>query len=241
MNPRVILIGTIMRNDKQKSMRLRMQGRSYNEINKLLGVPKSTLSTWFMDMKLSEKAVSRLEKRVYKKSIEKLIQRNKLQTHLAVTRARNTRTSAQRDISSLSKKELMIAGIALYWAEGYKRPIVANGKIKTSHSVSLANSDAKLIRLYLRFLREICEVREEKICAEVRIYEHYNEAYLLDFWSKATDVPNERLKAIKYGVSRSSQGKRSFNILPYGTVQIRVNDTSLYHKIMGWIEGLGNL
>ncbi|MFH1769899.1 MAG: helix-turn-helix domain-containing protein [Parcubacteria group bacterium] len=241
LNPRAILIGTIMKNDKLKALKLRMKGRSYNEINKLLGIPKSTLSTWFSGLDIPDKAVKRLEQRVYKKSIEKLIARNKRQTHLAEQRARSIQNEAKKNIKPLLSKDLMLIGIALYWAEGYKRPIIRNGRARTHHPVSFTNSDPQMIKLFLRFLRNTCAVPEDKITGDIRIYEHQNENYLMDFWSKATDIPYSRLKKFHYGISKSSKNRRPFNILPYGTIQIRVNSTPLYHKIMGWIEGLKNL
>ena len=227
-----------MRQDKGKALKLRLQGRSYNEINKTLGVPKATLSDWFIGLELSEKAKERIKKRVYEKSVIGLIKRNKLQTHIAQQKARKIREIAKKEIEQLSKKELLLIGIALYWAEGYKRPIIKNGKIRTYHPVSMTNSDPNLIKIFIRFLREVCEVPEEKITANLRIYEHQNENYLLEFWSKLTDIPYSKFEKFYYGVSKSSLGKRPYNILPYGTIQIRINNSDLYHKIMGWIEGL---
>lgn len=227
-----------MRNDKNKALKLRLKGRSYSEINQIFGIPKSTLSGWFTDLELPESARERIKKRVYEKSIKGLIKRNKLQTHLAEKRARELRGNAKKEIGKISRQNLFVIGIALYWAEGYKRPIVKNGKVKTFHSVSLTNSDPYLVKVFLRFLREICRVPEEKITADIRIYQHQNENYLLKFWSKITNIPINSFKKFHYGISKSSQGKRPYNILPYGTIQIKVCNTKLYHKIMGWIEGL---
>ena len=55
--------------------------------------------------------------------------------------------------------------------------------------------------------------------------------------SSSVDVDKEKFGKSYYGVSKSSQGKKPFNILPYGTIQIRVNNTELFHRIMGWIDG----
>ncbi|MEK7161472.1 MAG: hypothetical protein AAB729_02155 [Patescibacteria group bacterium] len=227
-----------MRNDKNLALKYRLQGRSYNEITKLLGVPKSTLSGWFYGLQLSEQAKNRLSARVYEGSLKGLIKKNKQQTLLAMAKAKNTRNKASKKIGKLSKKELLILGAGLYWGEGYKRPIIKNGKARSYHPVSLSNSDPALISVFLRFLREICEVEENKIRAGLRIFQHQNAEELLQFWSKLTKIPKERFEKFYYGISKSSLGKRPFNILPFGTIQIRVNDTSLYHKIMGWIEGL---
>ena len=227
-----------MRLDKNQALKLRLQGKSYGEINAILGVPKATLSDWFTGLELSEKANERIQKRVYEKSIAGLIKRNRNQTHIAQQRARQTREVARKEVATLSKNDIFLLGVALYWAEGYKRPIVKDGKVKTNHPVSMTNSDPLLIKLFLRFLRETCRVPEEKISANVRIYEHQNEVYLLEFWSKTTGIPYNRFQKFYYGVSKSSLGKRPFNILPYGTIQVRVNNTVLYHQIMGWIDGL---
>ena len=111
-------------------------------------------------------------------------------------------------------------------------------KVKTHHPVSMTNSDPYLIKIFLRFLREVCKVPEEKISANIRIYEHQNANYLLDFWSKTTGIAPSKLQIFYYKTNNSSQDKGDFYTLPYGTIQIRVNNTELYHKIMGWIEGL---
>ncbi len=230
----------VMRLDKNKALKLRLQGKSYGEISVALNIPKSTLSDWFSRLEISQKAKERINNRVYEKSIKGLIKRNKLQTHLAQERAKLNRETAKKEIPKLSKKELFLTGVALYWAEGYKRPQVHNGRIITSHPVSMTNSDPNLIKIFLRFLREICEVPEEKISANVRIYQHQNEAYLLEFWHQVTNIPNNRFQRFYYNTNKSSSNKRPLNISPYGTIQIRVNNTELYHKIMGWIDGLAN-
>src|SRR3989344_5691765 len=225
-----------MRYDKFKAYKFRMGGRSYNEIGKLLDIPKSTLSTWFADLELPQKAKDRLAQRTYQKSITAILKHNHAQTHAAQQNAHNIRSTAKADIKRLTERDVFMLGTSLYWAEGYKRPKMINGKIKTDHPVSLSNSDSGLVKIFLRFLRETCNVQKEKITGEIRVYEHHNEAYLLNFWSKTTNLPFNQLRTIKNGVSMSSKRMRPYNILPYGTIQIRVNSTQLYHKIMGWIE-----
>ncbi len=230
-----------MRNDKNLALKYRLRGKSYNEITKLLGVPKSTLSGWFYGLQISEEAKKRLSARVYAGSLKGLIKKNKQQTLFAVAKAKKIRVNALNEIGKLSKRELLILGASLYWGEGYKRAIIKNGKVRSYHPVSLSNSDPKLIAVFLKFLREICCVEETKIHAGLRIYQHQNANQLLQFWQELTKIPKEQFEKFYYGVSKSSLGKRPFNILPYGTIQIRINSTDLYHKIMGWIEGLSKI
>jgi hypothetical protein len=230
-----------MRSDKSQALKLRLSGRSYSEINRLLGIPKATLSGWFNKLELPDKAKERIAQRVYKRSVSAILKHNLKQTFVAQQRARNVRNIAKSEIVDINDRDLFMLGVSLYWAEGYKRPIMQNGKIKTHHPVSLSNSDPALIKIYLEFLRKVCHVPETKITGEVRVYEHHNEAYLLSFWNKTTNIPLNQLKTVKNGVSISSQRIRPYNTLPYGTIQIRVNSTELYHRIMGWIEGLAKI
>lgn len=223
---------------KIRAIELREKGKSYTEIGKELSVAKSTLSGWLGKMKISPKAQKRIAKRVYEGSLRGLIRRNKNQTHLAIERMNTERAKGRSDIKNLSIEDLKLIGIALYWAEGYKRPQMIRGRERTHHPVSLTNSDPKLIALYLLFLRKVCGVKNENIKADIRIFKGMDQNEILKFWQKITNLPADRFGKIYTGVSISSKGKRPFNRLPYGTILIRVNDTPLFHRVMGWIEGV---
>ena len=227
-----------MRNDRNQALKLRISGKSYTEISKDLKVPKSTLSGWFTGLELSESAKNRIKDRIYAGALKGLIKRNKRQTHLAIQRARKIRSEASKEIIPVNQKELRLIGITLYWAEGYKRPIIKNGRERTNHPVSLTNSDPKIISLFLRFLRETCKVPENKITANIRSYEHLKEDSIIKFWQEVTKLPKNNFDKIYYGISKSSENKKPYNRLPYGTISIRVNSTNLFHEIIGWIEGL---
>lgn len=230
-----------MRRDKEKAFKLRLSGKSYGEINKTLGIPKSTQAGWFSNLILSDEAKNKIESRARKKSLAGLIRRNKNQTVLAVARATEIRKQAIKEIKRVSRNDLLILGTTLYWAEGYKRPIFLNGRELTHHRVSLTNADSSLVKAFLRFLKEYCLVPEEKIKAGLRIFPHQDEKTLLNYWQKETGIlPGNFTKVLRV-VSKSSLGKRPFNQLPYGVIQISVADTKLFHKIMGYIEGIKKL
>ncbi len=215
-----------------------MAGRSYNEITRLLKIPKSTLSGWFTDLKLPEKATKRLSDRVHAASLLGLVARNKNQTTIAQSRSKEMHDRGEKLIKNISKRDLLVIGTVLYWAAGYKRPVVINGKVRTSHRVSLTNSDPNLISIFLKFLREICKIPNEKITIWVRYFEHQDQVYLLDFWKKRCNIPYSNFRKTLQTVSISSQRKKSYNSLPFGVAQISVNSTNLYHKIMGLIAGI---
>lgn len=223
---------------KEQAFKLRLKGYSYNEINSKLGVPKATLSGWFSGLVLSAKAQKRISERVAQGTLNGLVKRNKMQTHLAWQRARKIQGEASREIKSISKRELFLVGVVLYWAEGYKKLKVRNGRSITSHSISFTNTDPEMVQMFIRFLTDIVEISQEKITAHVRLFKHLNEEETLRYWSRVTGLPKDNFYKSSYVLSRASQGKRPYDRLPHGTLQIRVADTTKFHQIMGWIEGM---
>ncbi|TSC56915.1 MAG: Resolvase helix-turn-helix protein [Parcubacteria group bacterium Greene0714_21] len=230
-----------MRSDKEKALSLRLQGYSYNEITTKLGIPKATLSGWFTGLVLSEKAHARIQRRVHEGSLRGLIKKNQLQTHLAQQQAKQIRKDAKLVIKKLSQRELLLIGTALYWGEGYKKPIIKNGKERTYHKISLSNTDPILVKVFLEFLKNILKIPESRVRAGVRIFKHTNEQTALKYWQEITGLPKNQFEKVYYGISKSSLGKRPYNRLPFGTIQISVGDTQNFHRIMGWIEGIKQL
>jgi hypothetical protein len=235
-----ILIG-VMRKEKEKALKLRLSGKSYSEIKLELGVPKSTLSGWLSRLVLNPRLKKEIESRTHKNSLAGLIKRNKNQTKLAKERATETQKKAGEEIARLSKENLLFIGTALYWAEGYKRPMMRYGRILTSHQVSLTNSDPFLVKCFLKFLREHCEIPLYRIKLGLRIFPHQNESAIKNFWHQQTGIPFENFQKTMRIISRSSLGKKPFNRLENGVAQIIVADTKLYHRIMGYIEKMKHL
>lgn len=218
--------------DYQEAIRLRMIGRSYNEIAKDLDVGKSLLSYWLKNLVLPDEAKKILEaKSNYAK--EKFVAYNYKRHELVQQENKEIKELHSKKIKTLSNYSLLLVGAALYWGEGQKRHA---GKYP-SPGISFSNSDPNMIKLFLHFTREILKIPEEKIRPSIQFYPDTNKEGALDFWSKVARIPrNKFLTTI--AVSRASQGKRPKNLLPYGTLQIRVHSRKKFFEIMGLIDGL---
>lgn len=106
---------------RQKSIELRLQGKTYSEIKKTLGLSKSTLSDWLSKYPLTTNQLALLQKQISNNkdlAIEKyrITMRRKRETRLQKTYELQKNT-----LLPLSQRELAIAGIFLYWGEGQKR------------------------------------------------------------------------------------------------------------------------
>jgi len=217
---------------KNKALKLRKDGRSINEIATTLDISKSTVSMWCRDVQLGPKQIERLAKRQevgsYKgrmKFLERI--RNERIKEVAFLRRQGI-----KETGKLNKRDLFIAGIAMYWSEGYTYP---NGD-----QVGFTNSDPKIILLILKWFKENCRVADDKISLQVKINKiHKNRIREVEnYWSRLTKVP---LSQFNKTVLIKSKVKK---IYPnpedhYGTLRITIHQgTKLRRKINGWIEGL---
>lgn len=223
-----------MRKEKTQSIKLREQGFSYNEINRKLGISKSTLSLWLSKIELSQKAKDRISNKVYAGSAAGLIKRNKNQTVLAKKRSEEIREKAKNEVPNLINKKLFLLGVSLYWAEGYKKG--ANGS--KWKAVDFANSDPEMIKIMMKFFRNICKVDNTKIKIQLIAHRNVDIEKAVVYWSKLTAVTKNQFIKTYSSPTRPSKNKRKANSLTYGTVHIRINDVKLFFRIIGWIDGL---
>ena len=218
-----------MRQDKSKAISLRKKGKSYNEIVKILNISKGTLSVWLRDIKMSPEIEKKFWDKTRKGWAESITRFNKQRAVLAKEKAKKAQLFASKDIKRLTKKELHLIGVALYWAEGNKR---------NRWSARFANSDTEMIRIIMRFFREICLVSEKKFTARVHLHPNIEENKTITHWSKITKIPKKQFSPSQTQISKSSKRKRDPHQLPYGTLHININDVNLVNKIKGWMIGL---
>ena len=137
------------------------------------------------------------------------------------------------DIGEISKRELLLLCSALYWAEGFQNRNNSYGNKR----IQFVNSDPAMIVLFLRFLREILTIKEEKIKISIRVHPNMEKQKAIAFWSEITKIPSREFK-ITNQVSIASKGVRPQNTLPYGTIDMRVYSRKDFYRINGWIKGL---
>jgi hypothetical protein len=80
--------------------------------------------------------------------------------------------------------QLKVAGTMLYWAEGYQSNL--------AKSVDFANSQPKMILVFLKFLREICGIQEGKLRGFLYAYSDQDIGELITFWSGLTKSYNDK-------------------------------------------------
>ncbi len=229
-----ITVGSFfMRTDKKIVIKLRKQGQSYNQISAALKVPKSTLSNWLKDIPLSAEAQAKILARTNANAIVKLIARNKRQTAISQARHQIIRQEAKKEAKKLLTDPLFLAGVSLYWAEGYKQG--AHGS--KWKSIDFANSDPEMIRLMMKFFIKFLGLKKTEIRIQLMLHNPKDSLKTVDFWHNLTGIPKANFIKTCHVISRASLQKRNKK-LEYGTVHIRINDVSRFFRLIGWIDGL---
>lgn len=129
---------------------------------------------------------------------------------------------------SPQEKELKTAGIMLYWAEGTKY-----NPEKGARVVDFSNSNPKMVKLFLKFLREICGVKEKRLRVLLYCYADQNIEFLKEYWHKVTNIP---LKQFTKPYVRKDFLPEKSGKMKYGLVHIRYGDKKLLLQIEDWVK-----
>ena len=144
-------------------------------------------------------------------------------TNLNITKFGKIPFNLKKNLS-VEEEELRVAGTMLYWAEGAKIG---------SNNIKFVNSDPDMIKLFLRFLRDICGIHEERLKPLLHLYHDQDRHKLEKFWSGVAKIPLTR-----FNKSHIHQGKIGTyrKKSPYGTIALNYSDKKLLGKILSWIE-----
>ncbi|MBI4268508.1 hypothetical protein HY627_01580 [Candidatus Uhrbacteria bacterium] len=206
---------------KKYAYRLRKAGKSYTAIKELTSLSKSTLSILLRNVSLSSKAEGRINKRtdVARKLASEALRSKR------VNSSTHTILESWNETKEKMNDPLFLLGTSLYWAEGGK----------TREMISFSNSDPHMIQVILQWLREYCGVPENKLRVQIHIHSLHSRVDVERHWSYITKIPLHQFN--KTYIKHTSLGHRK-NILYDGTCIIRVHDSKLFRKYIGWKLGL---
>lgn len=213
---------------------LRTRGLSYTEIRGRISVPKSTLSYWLKGLQLTGPQKQRLrEKRlqIARANSEKRI----LRTDEAITTAWK---SSAGDIKEISKRELWLMGVMLYWRER-----CASGTTEdVRKGVRFTSSNPYLIKLFLKWLQEIGRLDDKEIKFDIFADSNKKDEIpnMIKHWASVTDFPEEYFSRIYFHKPKIKRRVRNFsNRTPFGLLRVRVKASSMMaRQISGWVKGI---
>lgn len=212
--------------EKEKAMKLRKEGYSYSYIQECVNVSKSTLSYWLANIPYEPNRETRA--RIGNAKSKTAIAKNRQKID-SIARARE---EASKDIKTLSHRDLFMIGLGLYIGEG----------TKTNNTVRIINADPRVVRIALKWFREVIGLNTENFAVRIHIYPDNNKEECLAYWSQETQLPLSQFQKTQVDKRVDKKmGKRSK--LPYGTAHITIRSCGkkefgvfLARKIEAWME-----
>lgn len=213
-----------------EARRLRRRGFSINEIANRINFSKRTVSRWCNDIYLNAKQKRILWSRAKVKFNENFKKYCERKHKVSQEKIQKLKQAGIKEVGNLSKRELFIVGVALYWAEGFKKDM----------RFGFANTDPEMIKFCLKWLKECLGINNSEISLSVTVNISYQEKIgkIEKYWGKITGIPKTQFTKPFFQKTKWIKEYEKPNDY-YGVLRIRVKkSTDLLRKVKGYIEGL---
>ncbi|MFF6995596.1 hypothetical protein ACFY93_11625 [Streptomyces sp. NPDC008313] len=212
---------------RERARELRLQGWTYDRIQLELGCSKSSISLWVRDLPKPERRAPSEQ--------AKLASRMRWEHELAVRdeERQRTKAAASHEIGVMTERDLFMAGVALYWAEGAKDKTYARRE-----NVMFVNSDTGVIRMYLAWLN-LLGVSPERLQYRVMIHMTADIEDAKRYWADVIGVDASTFQKTTIKKHNPKTIRKNVGEGYRGCLVIRVSQgAELYRRIEGWWSGM---
>jgi hypothetical protein len=186
-----------------------------DEIAARLSVSKSSVSLWTRDVPFQARLLPTKARRRGPNALQRRKQEE----------IDRLRAEGLERIASLSERDFLVAGAALYAGEGGK----------TQHQVTFSNSDPRLVAFFCVWLRRFFDVDESRL--RVRLYLHQGldlDAALI-FWASVTAIPTSQF-FVPYRAAPDPSIRRAKH--PRGCATVVYCCSRTHRAVLGVVDAL---
>ncbi len=207
---------------KEEACRLRKRGLSLRVIHKNLGIPGSTLSGWFKDIRLSDNQLQKLRASwkaglVLARKRAVVWHNNQKETNLREAKERAENTLLQVDTSDRAVLDIALA--MLYLGEGFKK----------STETGIGNSDPLVLRFFLAVLKRNYNFDLTTIRCELHLRADQDSESIKQYWSMSLGLP---LSSFKYVVKdKRTEGSATYSHYK-GVCLLRCANVAIQRKLV---------
>lgn len=205
--------------EREQARRLRARGHTLNEICRQLNVSKSSVSVWVRDVEFTPRLPFGNRNHGARNRQPNALQRRKQDE------IERSDEEGRRRIRQLSHREFLVAGAALYAAEGSK----------TDGAVAFANTDHRMISFFCSWLRRFFAVDESRLRLKLYLHEGLDLDAAKTFWSELTGIPTSQFGK-PYRAVPDAGIRNSKHLLGCATVTYSCSRT--HRQIMGLCRAL---
>ncbi len=219
---------------KLKALTLRKNGKSVGDVMRELGISKSTASSWCREVKLTLAQKEALRAKAVIAGHKGRILGSATNHRKKLDMIAKNFVEARKAIGKITRRDLLIAGTALYWGEGSKSE-------RTSGFV-FVNSDPTMALFMKRFLEKVFDLPADRFLCTVQINEIHRTRIdaVLIFWSKLLQLPPQQFTKPYFVKVKPNKVYDNYENY-YGVFRLKVRKSGeLKQKILGLISALKN-
>ncbi|MDO8552421.1 MAG: hypothetical protein Q7S01_02710 [bacterium] len=186
---------------KQRAISMRRHGASVRDIEKRLGIRRSTLSYWFTKVPLSKHHLRLLKKRADKALVKARVQAVKWHNARKRERVALAENEARQSLSKLNLEQIELLELALamlYLGEGAKK----------NSQTSLGNSSPEILAFFVHALQKLYGATASDFKCYLHLRADQNQRELRRFWSRTLGIPESRFG--KTLVDHRTQGSSTY-------------------------------
>lgn len=215
--------------EKERARTYRKAGRSIKDIARELSVSPSSVSIWCDDIRLTPAQIKKLDEDRHDRRMSGLLKGAHMNKEKKRARIELHQQEAKHVLRVLTKRELLVAGLGLYWGEGVKKG-----------NTAIVNSDPRVIAFAIKWFTTGLGVSREDLRPRVFINSiHASRMGAVHaFWSRFLNIPRSQFARpvlIKRVNKKVYENHESY----YGILALRIRKaTDLKYRILGLIDAL---
>jgi hypothetical protein len=201
--------------ERERARELRAESWTLLDIARELDVSKGSVSLWVRDVEFVPRPRNRghAAHKPHPLTIKKQAEIDRC------------RLDAERWLGSMSDRELAFFCLALYAGEG----------AKADKSVKFANTDPRLMRVFVAWFRKEFQIDETRLRMVVYLHEDLDIVAATAFWSEAVGIPESQFtKPYRAVADATRRANRHSN----GCASVTYNCRSTHRRVMAMIEAV---
>lgn len=174
---------------KNEAVSQRRLGNSIGQIERDLGIPRSTLSGWFKNIQLTKAQKKKLYNR-WKRALvtarQKAVIWHHQQKELRIKKAHNEALQTLNKIDTRNNNILELALAMLYLGEGSK-----------SNLTSMGNTNPLVLRFFIRSMKILFGIDKASIMCDLHLRSNQSAKEAVKYWSRELGLPKTKFIVMK--------------------------------------------
>lgn len=201
---------------------MRKEGISIRNVELRLGIPRSTLSGWFKNIRLTKRQKDSLHRNWLGALVSARKEAVKWHNSQKATRLKMAEDEAHeviRRIDLTHKETIELALAMLYLGEGFKK----------NSDTGIGNSDPLILIFFISILKKVYGVKIENISCYLHLRADQNPEKLSRYWSQILEIPLKNFR--KSSIDKRTEGSKTYDTYK-GVCVVRCRSVAIQRKLV---------